>query len=249
MPTLILPPRHTEDTQLMWRAAVAQGWDIERLTAWRVAPDLNIERPVLYGEPLFAVAVADQLRITWLSPPADWLTAAGRMLTRRRVARCTVAEARAESAPFFAKTAGDEKAFLPRVFASGADLPDISSDIPLLIAEPVEWLCEFRCFIARRRLVTMSPYLRGGELARTAVGAWRAPDAEVLAARAFIRDILASDVELPDAVVVDIGEIRDRGWAVVELNAPWGSGIYGCDPVGVLSVLELATLRNGSNGG
>jgi hypothetical protein len=59
----------------------------------------------------------------------------------------------------------------------------------------VEWLFEFRCFIARRTLVTLSPYLRGGELARTEDGSWRAPDAEVLAARAFIRDILASDVE------------------------------------------------------
>lgn len=47
-------------------------------------------------------------------------------------------------------------------------------------------------------------------------------------------------VALPPAVALDVGLIRDRGWAVVEANAAWGSGIYGCDPREVLKVVGRA---------
>jgi hypothetical protein len=40
--------------------------------------------------------------------------------------------------------------------------------------------------------------------------------------------------------VLDVGIITNRGWAVIEQNAAWGSGIYGCDPVQVLEVIRHA---------
>lgn len=49
------------------------------------------------------------------------------------------------------------------------------------------------------------------------------------------------------AIVVDVGEIFGRGWAVIEANAAWGSGIYGCDPGRVLDVIRHATLQFASN--
>ena len=33
---------------------------------------------------------------------------------------------------------------------------------------------------------------------------------------------------LPRTLVLDIGLIKDQGWAVVEINAAWGSGLNGC---------------------
>lgn len=36
--------------------------------------------------------------------------------------------------------------------------------------------------------------------------------------------------------------MEGRGWAVVEQNAAWGSGIYGCDPEEVLEVLRFAAI-------
>jgi len=42
-----------------------------------------------------------------------------------------------------------------------------------------------------------------------------------------------------------VGHIKDRGWAVVEANAAWGSGLYGCDPVKVLEVLRCAVKPTG----
>ena len=43
-----------------------------------------------------------------------------------------------------------------------------------------------------------------------------------------------------DFLVVDVGVIRNHGWAVIECNAAFSSGIYGCDPVAVLPVLRRA---------
>jgi hypothetical protein len=44
-------------------------------------------------------------------------------------------------------------------------------------------------------------------------------------------------------VVLDVGVIGERGWAVIETNAAWGSGIYGCDPKAVLQVIRRACVR------
>ena len=51
-----------------------------------------------------------------------------------------------------------------------------------------------------------------------------------------------SRVALPPAVVLDVGYITGRGWGVVEANAAWGSGLYGCDPAAVLHVLQRACI-------
>jgi len=50
-------------------------------------------------------------------------------------------------------------------------------------------------------------------------------------------------VPRPQAFVLDVGIIKRRGWAVVEPNACWGAGIYGCTPSKVLEVLLAATVQ------
>jgi ATP-grasp domain, R2K clade family 2 len=50
--------------------------------------------------------------------------------------------------------------------------------------------------------------------------------------------------DIPAALVLDAGVIRDVGPAVVEANAASGAEIYGCDPRDVLDVLRAATVIN-----
>jgi ATP-grasp domain, R2K clade family 2 len=123
---------------------------------------------------------------------------------------------------------------------TGPSLPTaFPDDMPVLSAEIVAWTLEYRCFLLNRRLMTYSLYLRDGRLQRDA-GYASAP-AEDAALEAFVDTILADEtVPLPPAVVMDVGVIEARGWAVVELNAAWGSGLYGCDPTAVLEVLRHA---------
>ena len=243
MPTLLLSPRYTPDSIALWKAAIAAGWEVTRLSSWRPPEGFTAVDPVLCDEPLFALMMAEALSLALLEPTLDWLPRLPLAYRRREVAALTLAEARALRAPTFVKPA-DDKCFPARVYASGAELPVLAhlpADTPALAAEPVVWEREFRAFVAERRVLTLSIYLRGGELGKTDDGDWPASDEELASARAFLEAMLDDPaVAVPPAAVIDVGVIRDRGWAVVESNPAWGSGICGCDPHRVLPVLARA---------
>jgi hypothetical protein len=245
VPTLVLPPRFTEDTDAVRRAALAAGWAIERLRSWRVPGP--VDDAVLYGEPLFAAVVAPQLGLALLEPPLDWLTTVPARLLGRRVRFMTLAEARALPGPVFVKPA-DEKAFDAKVWASGAELPGpalLPDHLAVLVADPVRWGLEVRCFVVDGEVVTCSPYVRDGALARAEDGSWPAAPAELAAARAFAAEVLR-DVPVPPAVALDVGTLGSSElggpWAVIETNACWGSGVYGCDPAAVLRAARRASV-------
>jgi hypothetical protein len=247
VPVLLLPPRMTDDSQMLQQAAVAQSWRVERLANWRPPSWLRNEQVVLYGEPLFADVVAGSLGLALLECPPDWLTRLPSHYLRRTVRFGTLAEARRCTAPTFIKPALD-KCFQAGVYASGEALPAtvamLPETTPVLCAEPVQWEIEFRCFVLEPTLAALSPYLREGELVQAEDGSWPASSLETTEAEHCIHSILLDHaVPLPPAVVVDIGRIAGRGWAIIEANAAWGSGLYGCDPDQVLAVLLRASLK------
>jgi hypothetical protein len=55
-----------------------------------------------------------------------------------------------------------------------------------------------------------------------------------------MRLVSRSGLSFPPAFVIDIGLIDDRGWAVVEFNPVWCSGLLGANPKNVLTVLDRA---------
>jgi hypothetical protein len=244
MPTLVLPPRFTPDTIAVGKAASAAGWEVERLASWRVPEELRGQDVVLYGEPLFAAVVAEALGVVLLAPPFGWVPDLPAEYRQREVRLGSLGQARQRTTAAFVKPA-DDKCFLAKVYDSGSQLPGDSilpAETPVLIAEPVRWEVEFRCFVLDRRVVTVSPYLREGELAQAEDGSWCDPRTEQ--AQSFAERVLSDPaVEVLPAVVVDVGKISGRGWAVIEANAAWGSGIYGCDPSQVLRVVQRACLR------
>lgn len=244
MTTLLLTARHNADTQALWRAAVQRGWDVERMRGPVLPEGLSGPPYVLYTEALYAPVVAERLGLELLTPPADWLARLPARYTQRWVRLTTLGEARAATEPQFVKPPND-KSFEARVNASGLDLPsDPPDDTPVLIADPVQWTIEFRCFVLDRQVVTMSAYLRHGIL--LAPEGFTASQEETAAASGFAERLLADrHVELPDAVVLDVGHIAGRGWAAVELNEATSSGIYGCDSDRVLDVLARATQPRG----
>jgi hypothetical protein len=240
-PTLVLPPRFTADSNAVRGAALQAGWRIERLSSWRV--EGPIDDPVLYGEPLFAAVVAPQVGLALLEPPLDWLPTVPERHLGRRVEFMTLAEARVLPGPVFVKPA-DEKAFDARVWASGKELPGpetLPDYLAVLVAEPIEWSLEVRCFVVDGEVVACSPYVRHRELAQVEDGSWPATADEFAEARVFAGKVLA-DVAMPPAVALDVGIITGRGWAVVEANPCWGSGVYGCDPAGVLRAAQRASV-------
>lgn len=245
MPLLLLPPRYSPDSIALRGAALEAGWEVERLASWRVPEHIGARGDlVFYGEPLFAAVVAAQLGVALLEPPLDWTARLPERFLRRGLRFTDLGAARDLPGPLFVKPA-DDKSFTSRVYGSGAELPapDVLPDgLPVVVGEPVAWELEVRCFVADRRRVTTSLYLRRGALNEAPDGSWPWTAGEREAAHAFLEQVLtANDVALPPGVVVDVGLIEGRGWAVVEANAAWGSGIYGCEPSAVLEALALAS--------
>jgi hypothetical protein len=151
MPTLILSPRYSDDSITLRRAAISLDWDVMRLAGWRPSEDFESEEPVLYGEPLFNAAVAEQLALTVIEPPEDLLVRLPAGYIKRRMRLTTAAEARSLPGPIFLKPP-NQKTFPAKVYFSGAELPEMPDDDPVLASEPVEWAAEFRFFIRDREV-------------------------------------------------------------------------------------------------
>ena len=246
MQTLILPPRYSTDSIALYGAAVESGWQVERLRTWRPPAHLRGKDLALYGEPLFGAVVAQELSLALLEPPFGWLADLPRPYLLRDVSFTTLGEARGYPRRAFIKPA-DDKCFPAKVYGGGADLEAsdlLPENTPVLISEPVSWEVEFRFFVLEGQLVTSSPYSRGGNLIRAEDGSWGAADTEVKQAHALCRALVEEMAGLiPPSVVIDVGEISGRGWAVVEANASWASGIYGCDPGQVLRAIARASVK------
>jgi hypothetical protein len=241
VPTLVLSSRHTADDQALWRAAIARGWSVERVRGVEV-PAIADPEVALYLEALFAPVIAERLGVELVEPPEDWLVALPEEARLRRVVLTTLGEARRLDGPIFVKPPND-KSFRARVYAGGSALPAEYDDaVTVLVAEPVQWRAEYRCFYANGAVRAASPYLLEGEHA--SARDYQAPPGELEIATRFVERLLRDPrVAAPPAIVIDVGIIADRGWAVVEANGAWGSGIYGCDPDGVLDVVRRATVR------
>jgi hypothetical protein len=244
MPTLIVPDRRSNpDIKALDFAASALGWEFAPVR-YQLPQPFQADAPVLYGDPLFCDIVAAQLGVRLLEPADDFLVRLPETWRQRRVELTTLAEARKrDTPPFFAKPAAD-KSFPAKVYASGAALPDdetVPGTTPVLLSEPVYWEVEWRLFVVEGRVVTRSPYFRNGKLDLVAH-----PE-ELAELRSFTKALLAEIAPLlPPVTVLDIGKIAGKGWAVVEANPAWASGLYGCDPKQTLKALVLATVSGDS---
>lgn len=242
MPTLILPQRYTPDSVALWQAAIEEGWPTKRLQGWQIKEPIEGE-VVIYGEHLFALTMAEQLNLKLLRPPLDWLTQLPSAYLKRHIHFTQLSNIGKAVLPAFIKPA-DDKCFAARVYENAQALPDFNllpAQTPILFAEPVIWQTEFRAFILHRNLATISIYSRSGQPAQINDGTWPATQGELVGATNFIHQLLAdATVNLPPAVVLDVGVIESKGWAVVEANPVWASGIYGCEPRQVLHTIARA---------
>ncbi|MEM6869123.1 MAG: ATP-grasp domain-containing protein [Cyanobacteria bacterium P01_C01_bin.121] len=237
MPTLVLTPRFTEDSQALWRSAIQLGWQVERLKTWRIPERLKtVSDPVLYVEALFGPTLAEQLGIVLSEPPNGWLASLPNAYKKRQVSLMSMGEARQLTEPAFIKPPND-KSFPAKVYVGSQLSEDYDDHLPVLVAEIVSWEKEFRCFVLEREPQAISVYLRGKTLQRDS--GFNASESELCAAEEMVKSVLAdATVDIPKAAVLDVGVITHRGWAVVEMNSVWGAGIYGCDPKKVLEVLK-----------
>lgn len=251
MTTLYLSPRYTEDSQLLWKAAVQLGWDVQRLS-WSIMDHLEpteVKERVIYGESTFTAMAAEKLRISLVSPPSDFLYQMPRKFSNRKILHFiyngyhgfnSCLDLIADEiptdwynlkGPLFVKPV-EKGVFQAAVYDNPvAQIKNLPSGTQVIVSEPVEWEVEFRCFVSGRKVTTVSPYSRLGQIENSAT------ELEWKEAEAFGNRV-AEHYGFPH--VLDVGYIRDRGWSVVEANGAWGSGIYNCDVVAALTTIKKA---------
>ena len=236
MPTLILHPRYDEDSQLVWQAATDRGWKCVRI-GWdfrhgaESIPD-DDEPLVFYGGWEWAGAAAKAIPPFHvpISPPDDHVVDLPYALTKRWIRIEQTRDAAGFPFPVFVK-ALTGKPMTARVYHSLADLPPNFDDVGrVIIQEPVAWLEEFRTFMLHGDPQAISRYATRGALdARQVSPSFGEQLKEV-----------TSMIDDDRPIVVDFGWIEGRGWAIVETNPAWCSGIYGCDPSEALRVIAAS---------
>lgn len=246
MPTLLLSSGTLPAAPALSRAARRAGWTLRHYDD--PDPAAPAGRMVYYGGTDLALQAAARFRLALLEPPLDLLANLPASLLLREVRYARFQDLSRLRRPAFVKPADPlHKSFDAGTYAEARDIRaprGIAPNTPVLIAEPVEWLAEYRCFVREGIVVASSPYLsfgrpawrphgQGGELAR--------PSSDALAVCG--RLLAQRAPALPSAFVVDVGLIEGRGWAVVEFNPAWCSGLLGADPAPVLEVLERACQR------
>ena len=216
-----------------------------RATGPRVPPIPTADRDggevVVSVEALFGPTIAERVGRSLLRLHDGWLPSVPADLLRRDVRLTTFSKAKTLTSAAFVKSPGD-KSFAAEVYRTGAAQPaELDPQTPALIAEPVRWEDEYRCFCLDGAVRAVSPYLRNGTLA--AETDFAATGQELTTASAVAERVLAAAAS-PRAIVVDVGRIAGRGWAVVEANEPWGSGLYGCERAAAFDVIRAATYRD-----
>ncbi|XKH58379.1 ATP-grasp domain-containing protein (plasmid) [Citricoccus nitrophenolicus] len=122
--------------------------------------------------------------------------------------------------------------------------------IQLHLSGPIATVREFRCFTEGTSVVAGSFYLDTvQDLTWDAYDTGTAPDpGEAIGFAQTVLDTLAGDH--PPGFVLDVAELEDGSWAVVEANASWSSAPYHADPTGVVrSILASQPADLGLSGG
>jgi hypothetical protein len=149
MPTLLLSTWSLPASKALADAARQAGW---RAYALDESPDIKSrDKIALYGGTDQAQAIAAQFHLALLDPPFDLLAKLPLEFRCRIVEYGRFADIRRLKAPTFVKPADAlNKTFDAGIYASVRDIrtpKGVDAHTPVLLAEPVAWSAEYRCFI------------------------------------------------------------------------------------------------------
>ncbi|WP_294321897.1 ATP-grasp domain-containing protein [uncultured Chryseobacterium sp.] len=237
-----LSPMYTEDSNILKKASIGSSYELSRFNGqWNVPEEFRTAVVAVYGEDIYAEIVAEQCNLTLTKPDNHWLSIISEEFTKRKILYGQLKDF-IDEGPVFIKCS-DFKSFKAGVFNKVADIKGFDSldaEITVFTSEVVEWELEVRCFVLNSEIKTFSSYWRNdfydiNPLAET--------EQEELFAF-FSRFMERYAETLPRAIVLDFGIIRGKGWALIEANPAWCSGLYACDAEIALEVIIAGCIKN-----
>ena len=217
------------------RDAVADAWEsaggeVLRLDRfWEPPTTVDPKTVRIYGPHTFALVLQEVLPIRLISPPDDVVLSLPARFLGREVRRANLEEVLNSTFPIFVKP------LLSKVFAAGLhdsqeslleETAGLPADTQVIWSEPVQFTAEARTFAVDGKALAFAIY-------EGAVDDEATP-------RRFANDALQA-LPFDGPLTLDIGFIPDNGWAVVECNEAWGSGLNGCDASAAIHVIAEAT--------
>jgi hypothetical protein len=226
-------------------AAKELGWEVlSAPSGWRLDEEMTKSgiKGVPYGSQTFCEVIAQQMDWTLKQNSFDWLARLPQGYLKRKVEFMTLGEAKLITERKFIKPA-DDKCFEAKVYEPGTFKPHeiIQDDYPVLVSEPVEFTLEYRTFVCGNKVKTWSNYIYNGHIADPKL--WEAVPAYEEMPQEFVQDMLYWNDASTEPAVIDVGYIPGKGWAIIETNQAWASGLYGCDPLKALQVMEQSCER------
>jgi ATP-grasp domain, R2K clade family 2 len=209
-------------------AFARQGGAVHRIGRFWDPPPFDLPTIRVYGADSFCLVLQQKLGLTLCSPSDELLLRVPSEFLKRPITRHGLGESAKIKFPLFVKPVVP-KQFRGTVYESSAELAaecsGLSPDTAIFVSELVVFSAEARAFVLDERVLDVAVYEGNGQ---------------ALEAGAFVTDLTRA-LSLPATVVVDVGFIDGRGWAVIEFNAAWGAGLNGCDAEKVLPAIVAAS--------
>jgi hypothetical protein len=231
---LLIPDKPDPERDSVAESFAKCGGAVHRIGRFWDPPAFDASTVRVYGADSFCLVLQQKLGLALCSPDDELLLRVPTEFVKRQVARRTLGDAPVITFPSFVKPLVP-KQFRGAVYQSSDELAEecrgLKPDTAVFISEPVTFVAEARTFVIDGRVLDAAVYEGNGDAA----------GAETFVTR------MAKIMPLPRAVVVDVGFIDGRGWAVIEFNAAWGAGLNGCDPDKVLPAIVAASEQGGDS--
>jgi len=230
---LLIPDKPDTERDALAAAFCRGGGEVHRIGRFWDPPAFDPATVRVYGPDSFCLVLQQKLGFALCSPEDDLILRLPPEFLRRQLSQKTLGDALASDLPLFIKPVMP-KQFRGAVYGSAEVLAEecrgIPMETPVFVSESVKITAEVRCFVLDGSVMAAAVY---------------EGKAEVADAIQFTGSVMKA-LPLPHAVVVDVGMVAERGWAVIEFNAAWGAGLNGCNPELALSTIITASAIGGS---
>lgn len=232
---------YTEDSNNLKRASLNSPYELSRFNAkWNVPEEFRSDVIAVYGEDIYAEIVAEQCSLTLTKPDDNWLSKISEKFTKRKISYGQLKDFVHEENIFI--KCSDFKSFKAGVFdkvtnIKGFNTLDLKSTV--FTSEVVEWELEVRCFVLNNEIKTYSSYWRNDAFDTNPLSETEHKDLFEFF-NSFMKQYAKT---LPKAIVLDFGIIEGKGWALIEANPAWCSGLYDCDAEKALEVVVESCIK------
>lgn len=217
------------------------------LNSWNTANKevLPGEEVAVYGEHAFCEFIAQEMRWNLYQNSLDWIAQLPLTFTKRTIRYLTLEQVIATENSVRnilgqkVLEPADDPCFMKGIHETR--FPKVPQDTPILVSMDHEWTMKYRYVIIDRKIATSCCYRVQGIYNEPAIWESRAV-MDGITPESFVHTLL-DNVNVAPSCVIDIGYLKNAGWAVSGTKPIWMAELYGCSPSRFLDALFASCKR------